>query len=510
MALNYHSYFSLFTEANATATASEFNIFDEDSYSSYDFTSVSSPDITYDQSTGKIIFNAEGDYFVVLTANVETGVNNKHAVLKIKKNGTALITTDSIQLYAAFDPEQATAQLIVTMAPGDYLECTHDGDDASCFVSSGTHLTIFRTRGHYSSAFYTTKANQTTTADNYDLFDTTNEGGVVSSKVNGVTYTGANGRFTPSATRTFLFFSTWIYDTGGNVNDLQHKLSIDGSAIDDATAGASVALTPVTHTYSLLKEVADDEYASVKRDQGGTTSFDAEIGTSFSLIDVSNGGVAPNAFLCFSVTNDSNALANDSDNKDIFDEDNYGTFAKTDHVTATGITFTSADGKFTVAGAGDYLVICNLVADTVATNASTNFLIMVNGSAYFTDKFRKQSTDDPRTHVVCLVMRLKAGDYLNFIVEDFGADVDDGTSVTMVRLDDLGGSRDLFPQLEASDLVGDDYVIKNYSPNTIGKQHDHLSTPVPQFSLGVPGALNLRRRGDLAEPYTTNKGKSKK
>ena len=117
MALNYHSYFSLFTEANATATASEFNIFDEDSYSSYDFTSVSSPDITYDQSTGKIIFNAEGDYFVVLTANVETGVNNKHAVLKIKKNGTALITTDSIQLFAAFDPEQATAQLIVTMAP---------------------------------------------------------------------------------------------------------------------------------------------------------------------------------------------------------------------------------------------------------------------------------------------------------------------------------------------------------------------------------------------------------
>mgnify|MGYP003113198053 FL=1 len=506
--LNYHSYFSLFTGASATATASEFNVFDEDNYSSYSSTAVSSPDITYDSSTGKIHFGAAGDYFVVFTANVETGVNAKHAVLKIKKNGTALITSDEIRMMAAFDPEQATVHLVVSIEAGDYLECTHEGDDASCFVSAGTHVTILRTRGHYSSAFYTTKADQTSTADNYDLFDTTNEGGVVSSKVNGITYTGSNGRFTPSATKRFLLFSTWIYDTGGNVNDLQHKLAIDGSAIDDATAGASAALTPVTHTYSLIKEVADDEYASVKRDQGGTTSFDAEIGTSFSMIDVSNNGVDPSAMLCFSVTSDSSALANDSGDKDIFDEDNYGTFAKTDHVTASGINYTEADGKFTVAEAGKYLVICNLVADSVSTNASTDFKITINGSAYFTDKFRKQGTDDPRTHVVCLVISLAKDDYLNFIVNNFGADVDDGTSVSIFRVDNVAGSGDLVLDRTApAKEIGQDYTINTLNRDVVGSQHTNTTDRVLPFSLGQKGPRHLRGR---TTSYSTSLGSKKR
>jgi hypothetical protein len=510
MALNFHSYFSIFAEASATATASEYNPFDEDNYSSYSSTSLSSPDISYDSSTGRVTFGAGGDYFVVFTANCEVSTgNNKTVVLKIKKNGSAVITTDAVILYSNFDPEQVTAHLIVSVEVGDYIEATVDGSVAEFFTSLGTHLTIVKANGHYSSAFYTTKADQTGTADNYDLYDTTNEGGVVSSKLNGVVYAGSTGRFTPSATRTFLMFSSWIYDTGGSVSDLEHQLAIDGSAIDAVTAGASAGLTPLSHTYSLLKEVADDEYATVKRDQGGTTTFDAEVGTSFTMFDISNGGTDPTAMLCFSVTNDSNAFADDSGDKDIFDADNYGTFAKTDHVTAAGITYTQADGKFTLLGAGDYLVICNMVSDSVAAGASTAFKINKNGTTYFTDNVFKHASIDPQSHVVCLIMRLNAGDYLNFLVNNFGADVDDGTSVTIVRLNNIGESNDLFPQLNSDNLLDDDYTINNYSSGTLGRQHDHLATQ-PQFSLGIPGALNLRRRGPLAQPYTTSKGKSKK
>ena len=505
--LNFHSYFSIFTKASATATASEFNVFDDDNYSSYDSTSVSSQDISYDNSTGRIHFNAAGDYFLVFTANVEVNSNNKTAVLKIKKNGTAVITTDSIVLYSSFDPEQVTAHLILSIEAGDYIECTHTGTHSTSFVSAGTHFTALRLRGHYSSAFYTTKANQTSTADNYDLYDTTNEGGVVSSKVNGITYTGNNGRFTPSATRRFLFFSTWIYDTGGSVSDLQHKLAIDGSAIDDATAGSTAARSPLSHTYSLLKEVASDEYASVKRDQGGTTSFDAEIGTSFSLFDVSNNGTDPRAMLCFSLSNDSNALNGSSGDKDIFDEDNYGTFGKSDHVSATGITFTEGDGKFTVSSSGVYLVICNLITDSVTSNASTDFKITVNGAAYFTDKHWKDASMDPQSHAVCLIMKLDGGDYLNFIVNNFGADVDDGTSVTIVKIDDVGGSRDLTLESTPSKQIADDYIINTLNSDVAGNQHTHTTNKVLPFSLAQSGPRNLRGRTTSYSPSRGGKVK---
>mgnify|MGYP003648773376 FL=1 len=519
MALDYHSYFSVFTKTASTAGTGEKNIFDEDNHSSYDFDQVGSPDISYDASTGAITFHGEGDYFLVFAANCGVGADDKTATLRIKQNGTNIIENEPILLEDDFEPEQCVVHMIATIEAGDIITCTHQGSDATSFTALGCYFTALKTKGHYSSAVYTTKADVQDTLDNYSLYRTSgdgNEGGVVASKVNGVVYNTANGRFSPSATRKFLYFSTWIFEGDENtIFDLQHKLTVDGSALDDLTAGCSVARSPLCHTYSLIAEVADDEYATVNRDQSSVVAreFELEEGTSFSFIDISNNGADPKAFFCLSETNDSDALSTSSGDKSIFDEDNYGTHATTQHVTATGITYTAGDGTLTVAHAGDYLVTCVLGSNRTGSgtaNSLNDFKITVNGSTYFIHEAWKDSTQDVQSNVICLILRLKVGDVVGFVVNNYGAKVDDGTSVSMFMVNDVGGSKDLFPQKLSDELVGDDYVIKNYSPETTGRQHDHLATAVPQFSLGVPGALNLRRRGDLAEPYTTNTGKSKK
>ena len=72
-----------------------------------------------------------------------------------------------------------------------------------------------------------------------------------------------------------------------------------------------------------------------------------------------------------------------------------------------------------MSSSGVYLVICNLITDSVASNASTDFKITVNGAAYFTDKHWKDASMDPQSHAVCLIMNLDGGDYLNFIVNNF-------------------------------------------------------------------------------------------
>ena len=507
--LNYHSYISIFTAASSATTADEFNVFDQDSYSSYSSTTVSSPDISYNSSTGRIHFDAPGDYFIMFSANCMTNGIATETVLKIKKNGTAIITGAGLQMYNVYDPMQGTLHLVVSIEAGDYIECTHDGDHATTKVNSGAYFTAFRTRGHYSSAFYTTKADTTETADNYDLYDTTNEGGVVSSKVNGVTYTGSNGRFTPSVTRRFLFLSTWFFKvTGGAASGYQHKLAIDGSAIDDATAGAVASRTPACHTYSLLKEVTSAEYASVKRDNTTDQAFDLEVGTCFTLLDVSNNGTDPTAMLCFSLTNDSNALADDSGDIDVFDEDNYGTFAKTDHVTATGITYTKADGKFTVEAGGVYLVILNLISDTVTGgNTPTDVKIVKNGSAYFTNPHHTNSTFDPVSHVICLVMKLDPGDYLNFVVNNHGADIDDGTSVTMIKIDEVGESRDLTFESSPSSQIADDYTINTLDSNVLTSQRIRTTGKVLPFSMGHTGPRYLRGRTTSYSPSMGGKVK---
>lgn len=519
MALDYHSYFSVFTKSASTAGTGEKNIFDQDNHSSYDFEQVGSPDISYDSSTGEITFHGEGDYFLVFAANCGVGADNKTAALRIKQNGTNIVEHEPLLLLDDFEPEQCVIHIIATIEAGDIITCTHEGSDATSFTALGCYFTALKTKGHYSSAIYTTKADVQDTLDNYALFHTSggsNEGGVVASKVNGVVYDNTNGRFSPSATRKFLYFSTMIHEGDeATIFDLQHKLTIGGSSIDDLTAGSTVARTPVCNTYSLIAEVEDDEYATVQRDQSSTTAreFELEAGTSFSFIDISNNGVDPRAFFCGSVQTDGNTLATDSGDQAIFDEDNYSSLTLTDRVTATGVTHTAADGSFTVDSAGDYLVTLVLGSTrsgTGSANSLNDLKITINGSTHFTHQVWKDAQQDTQSNCICLILRLKAGDAINFIVNNYGAKVDDGTSVSMFMVSDVGGSKDLFPQKLSDELVGDDYVIKNYSPETTGRQHDHLGTAVPQLSLGIPGALNVRRRGDLAEPYTSNRGKDKK
>ncbi len=76
--LKFHSYLSLHTTADSTASAAQYNIFDEDNYSSYGPTTVSSPDITYPSSDGKVHFGASGNLGFILALMLHSGNGKRH------------------------------------------------------------------------------------------------------------------------------------------------------------------------------------------------------------------------------------------------------------------------------------------------------------------------------------------------------------------------------------------------------------------------------------------------
>ena len=495
--LDFHSFCSVFTKAASSATADEFNPFDEDKHSSYSYEEVSSPDITYDKSDGTITFGAQGAYFVVCNMQCASSSGNGTVVGKIKLNGTDVITSESVNVKAAEDPKQLTLHATIQVNAGDQVTATFDGTGANFGVGKGTYITVFKCNGHFSSAFYTTKADDTSTASSYELYDTTNEGGVVNSTVNGITYAGGTGRFTTSATRTFLIFSTWILDSDDTVSDFFHKININGSTLDELTCGTKIADNPECHSYHAIKEITGGEYAAIVFDQGGTVSFTAEKGTSFSMIDISNSGVNPGSMICMTLNGDSNAMATDSGDKDIWDEDNYASFAKTDRVTTTNIVYTQADGKFTVNETGYYLVT-NTTGFDSTSDGTPVFKLNKNGTTYYDANFDLRDDADPRTFALCLVVHLNQGDYLNFVVNNAGADFDDGSSVSMFKVDEIAN---LYQRTETTEEIIDPntLLINNYSIDSLSEQHNRTVQKQVPFILGSRTPARLRGRRPIAD-----------
>ena len=504
--LSFHSFCTIHTGVASDATSAEFNPFDEGSYATggtYTHTVSSSPDITYDKSTGTITFGAQGSYFVISSLQAGSNSGNGTAVGKLKLNGEAFLTSDAVKVFANFDPRPLTMHAVINVEQGDEFTATFDGTMAGGGTAKGSFITVLKCNGHFSSAYYTTKADDTSTASSYHLYDTTNEGGVVSSNVNGITYAGSTGRFTTSATRTFLMFSTWILDSGGTVSDFFHKININGSTLDELTCGSTTAATPECHSYHAIKSVTGGEYIAINFDQGGTETFTAEIGTSFSIVDISEDGNNPSAMLSFTITNDSNAMATDSGDKDIFDEDNYSSYAFTNHVTATNITYTQADGKFTIVEDGHYLVLLTVGLDSTS-NGTPTLKLNKNGSTYYDAAIDLRANSDPRSQPLCLVMPLVKDDYLNFLVNNAGADFDDGSSVSIFKIDEIA---DLHPRSDPTeDLISDDLIINNYTVDNLGVQHDRTVQKQVPFILGTRSTTRLRGRRPFGD--TTGKGVS--
>jgi len=141
----------------------------------------------------------------------------------------------------------------------------------------------------------------------------------------------------------------------------------------------------------------------------------------------------PLGYLSLTTTSDSTASAS---KYDVFDEDNYGTYTKTDNIAANNITYTSTDGKFLVNQDGIYDI--NIVLSVISS--SSQFAIVsveLNGGDIFSHQIYVHSGVDPIHYPINLIKDLSTDDYINVKIDSVSTQtmqINDGSGITMKRL----------------------------------------------------------------------------
>jgi hypothetical protein len=509
MALNFHSYLSAMTNSDSNASAAAFNPFDEDNYSSFGTYSVSrSPDISTDSSTGRVRFGVGGVYLVFFDSPI-TVSGATTIVLSLKVNGSAVYTGEGLITTDSVDPRNFSFHTMIEVKAGDYLEVNIDSESSETAVAqNGTSLTILKSNGDYGSILYTADANAAGSGPAEIAIGDSDNGGTVTSKLNNVTFAAATGKLTNTNTRKFLMLSTLLAEVGTN-GEVVHKLYANNSAIDDLPALFRTTTDPNVISYGFLKSLTATQTSSARAIGAGTITV--QQGTAVTIFDITNNGTEPNEYVSLSVNADSNALTTGAEI--CFDSNNWGSYAKTDQVTAKGVTYTADGGTFTVGSKGAYFILCTLVLGTATASEERTVRIKVNGSSgKYTCPWYVHTAEDPQEKTFCCILNLDAGDAVTVTCNSTKAKFDAGSAFTMFRVDNVN---DLHTQEKADDLIKDDYTIKNHDSDVISKQFDTASKTLRNkrgqvpFSVGVPGALNLRRRGPLSQPHAPKKGDTK-
>ena len=118
------------------------------------------------------------------------------------------------------------------------------------------------------------------------------------------------------------------------------------------------------------------------------------------------------------------------------------------------------------------------------------------------------SVFDPTGWTTMFLADLDAADYLTVTVTDLGGTLDEhGSSIAIIRVDEVGGSRDISAQQESSGSIGDNYTLKTFNREISGFQNDNLLNHQVPFSKAIAGPRNLRGRATSYAPSLGSKTK---
>jgi len=506
--LNFHSYFSIATGADSNALSDsadeEENIFDEDKYSTFTATTVSSPDITFTSSDGKITFGTAGTYLLVGNLDWTVGADTD-TTIKIYKNGSAVYQMAAIPGFTTLDPINASYHTVLDISAGDYIEVKVSTDDTGAItVQNGTTFVALKANGDYGSLTYTAAASAGV-AGAVEAIGDSDLGGTVVTNLNNVTFQATAGTLTPANTRPFLMLSTLV-GLHTKQSEVAYSLFANGSALDSTSVTIHKNLDPQEVTYGILKDLTGGQTASSRFEStaGSAGAITIKDGTSFSVFDVSNnGGTYPSAYLSLAVNADSDG--NTTGDIICFDSNEWGSYADTDHVTATGITFTADGGTFVAAAAGKYFILWNLVIGSAGSSSTERTVKIKNGSSLiYSAPWVLNSNFDPLEKTVCLIVNAAAGDSFTFVVNAPDGKFDAGTAITMFKVDDL---KDLTLQSTPSKQIADDYTINTLDSDVMGNQRDNVTGKVFPFSLSQRGPRTLRGRTTSYSPSMGGKVK---
>ena len=503
--LLYHSYFSIITTVDSNSlstggTDEQANVLLASNYSSFSANTVSSPDIEFDSTTGRITAKATGTYLLVFvpTITVAAGVG---VTARINRNGSTVAVLENLVAFASTDPISATCHRILDLTAGDYIELTIAATSTTAIqAQNGTSFTMLKANGDYASLAQSADgsagtANALEVIGDQDLAGSGN----IATNLKNITYASGTGLLTPANTRPFLLLATLMGESNTTSEETAIELYANGSLIDGSSVIVHSGNDPNEESYGLLKTLTGGQTVSGRYRGGNTTAITTKKGTSFSVFDLSsnNGAGTPSAFISFAVAADSDSKGGGDSNA--FDEDNWTSYSTTTHSAATGITYTSSDGTFVVANAGKYLILWNLFVGSATFSVERTVKILKNGSAVYTTPLMVHTSFDPDEKTVCVILDADAGDSFTFVVNKLRGKIDNGTSITMVKIDDL---KDLHVQSIPTDsLIADDFTINSFSAQGLSPQHDRAGTQQVPFALGVRGPMSLRgRRLDSTAP----------
>lgn len=497
--LLYHSYFSIITTTDSDSLSTggadeQENVFLASNYSSFTANTVSSPDIEFDSATGKITAKATGTYLLVFIPSVTIATGGIGVDVRINRNGSTEVHLDNLVAFASTDPISATCHKILDLTAGDYIELTVSGTGTTAIVAqNGTSFTMLKANGDYASLVQSANgvqgvANTLEVIGDQDLAGSGN----IATNLKNITYASGTGLLTPANTRPFLLLATLMGESNTASQETFIGVYANGSLIDGGSVMINQNNDPNEESYGLLKTLTGGETVS-GRYQGGTgAKITTKKGTSFSVFDLSNnnGAGTPSAFISFAVAADSDSQGSGDSNA--FDDNIWTSYSTTTHSAATNITYTSDGGTFVVSNSGKYLILWNLFVGSATQSVERDVKILKNGSAVYTTPMMFHTGFDPDEKTVCVTLDADAGDSFTFVVNKLHGKIDNGTSITMVKIDDL---KDLHVQSTPTDsLIADDFTINSFSAQGLSPQYDRAGSKQVPFLLGSRGPLSIRGR----------------
>jgi len=145
-------YISITTDSTSGASTSMRNPFDEDTYTTYEYTTnAQSLGIEYDNSTGMFQVLEDGNYLLLYTSNVEISSSDEVNFI-VYLNGNITIFEHDWMVHSSVDPVERTVSFIKTLEAGDNLSIevgTLDGVDSSYFHDGNT-INIYQIAGGFS------------------------------------------------------------------------------------------------------------------------------------------------------------------------------------------------------------------------------------------------------------------------------------------------------------------------------------------------------------------------
>ena len=505
------------TAGGAIGTSLE-PIFDSD-HASVVFSSNVSDDITYTANAGTFTFSRAGIYHIVLVAITNQTTAQRLQTFEMRLNSAAAggFYVASKHANTGYTPVESTHQAVVSISADDVLHIQMKTAANGATLVKGTSVIITEiTSGHYASHQATADADNdepdatgsgTSGLVFFNPFDSnlTGNSSTYTTVSGGMTVTATDGSFTVNSPGRYLIMVNTFFvlaNQSGGTSLITMKLNKGGTAFATRAVTAIAADDPAENTFCLIEDLAVGDVmtmtmATSDQDDGDTVR--ANKGSTFTIYKLPeesylNGtthGFFGSPYISVQNVADDEFTSTAAEVSP-FDNDSYGT-ADLQTRTSSGITFTPADGKFTVSKPGLYAVVFAPVF-SIADGKTVVSKIKVNGVTQVESTQKVADGPDPVDKTVTAFLELNKNDYVEVTVDrSAGATTfkcDLGTSIAIYRYFGFFGTEETL----ASGLISDDLTINTFSQENLSAQYERNVDQVP-FKFGIRGPGTLRGRG---------------